>query len=223
METTIKEFFEAIKAGDISNVKAMLELHPALLNATNEGGQNAFLVAKYYRNGDVADLLLGLGPDLDIFTASAAGNVSVLVELLADDRSLVEKHSSDGWTPLHLASFFGQTTAAEVLLANGADVNGRSTNAMANTPLHAAVAGRQTDVVPVLLSHGAAVNARQHGGWTALHGAAQNGDLELVHLLVAHGAEVGARADNQQSALDLALTKGHKEVAALLEGVGPAH
>ena len=73
--------------------------------------------------------------------------------------------SSDGWTPLHLAAFFGKGDAARLLLNKGASVTARSTNQMANTPLHAAAAGKHAEIVKLLLDHGANANARQHGGW----------------------------------------------------------
>ena len=49
--------------------------------------------------------------------------------------------SADGWTPLHLAAFFG-SRMRHVLLNTGAKVNERSTNPMQNMPLHAAASGR---------------------------------------------------------------------------------
>ena len=124
------------------------------------------------------------------------------------DPALIAAHSTDGWTPLHLAAFFGHKELAIRLLERGAEVDARSANAMKNTPLHAATAGRKTELVKLLLDEGADTNARQEGGWTALHAAAQNGDREIVEMLVAHGADLKARADNNQSALDLALTEG---------------
>jgi ankyrin repeat protein len=179
-------------------------------------------VARYSRQDEVAKVLLEKGVELDIFAASMAGVRERVVELLAGDRGLVNSYSHDGWTPLHLAAFFGKPEIAEILLANGADVHARSTNAMQNTPLHAAVAGKKSTVASILIGHSADVNARQHGGWTALHAAAQSDDFELAMLLISQGADVKARADNHQSPLDLALTKGHAAIVQLLEEHGAA-
>ena len=68
-------------------------------------------------------------------------------ELLAANRSLVSAVSPDGWTPLHLAAFFGAADAARALLNKGASPSARSTNAMQNLPLHAAAAGRHAAIV----------------------------------------------------------------------------
>jgi len=43
-----------------------------------------------------------------------------LTELLAEDPELVDAMSGDGFTPLHLAAFFGQADAVRLLLARGA-------------------------------------------------------------------------------------------------------
>jgi ankyrin repeat protein len=216
----LKLFQQQVKQGDLDAVRALVADDPSLIDARNEAGQSAFLLSKYYGKNQIADYLLSLNPQLDVFDASAAGLRERVLREVERDASLLSAHSTDGWTPLHLAAFFGHPELAGELLDRGANVNARSTNAMRNTPLHAAVAGRKAAVVKVLVERGADVNARQEGGWTALHGAAQNGDREIVEALLANGADTGARAENNQAALDLALLKGQHEIAALLEQLG---
>ncbi|HEY2845577.1 MAG TPA: ankyrin repeat domain-containing protein [Bryobacteraceae bacterium] len=174
------------------------------------------------RAGDLARVqtLVDADPALAIFAASMLGDVLRLEELLAGNASLITAVSTDGWTPLHLAAFFGKSDAARLLLDKGASVTARSTNAMANTPLHAAAAGQNAEIVTLLLEHGAHANAQQSGGWTALHSAAQNGDLESARALLAGGADVSARAENHQKPLDLALTKGRQAMVDFLEAIG---
>jgi len=114
------------------------------------------------RAGDLARVqtLVDADPTLAIFAAAILGDTERLEELLTGNRSLVSALSSDGWTPLHLAAFFGKDGAVRLLLNKGASVTARSTNQMANTPLHAAAAGKHADVVKVLLAHGADIQAR---------------------------------------------------------------
>ena len=164
--------------------------------------------------------LIAADPTLAIFAASMLGDVVGLEALLTANRSLVSAVSTDGWTPLHLAAFFGKADAARLLLNKGASVSTRSTNAMKNHPLHAASAGGHVEIVKLLLEHGAAANAQQHGGWVALHAASQHGDVAMAKVLVENGADVSARAGNQQRPIDLALLKGNQAMVDYLEASG---
>ena len=216
----LREFQDAVKKGDLAAVEAALAGNPSLLDVTNEAGQGAYLLAKYYRQEAVAEFLLGLGPKLDLFNQCVAGHTEDVIAAIDKDPALMRAHSSDGWTPLHLAAFFGCKELAEELLDRNADIDARSTNSMKNTPLHAATAGRRAEMVRLLLERGADANAQQEGGWTALHAAAQTGDREMVEALLAHGANINARAGNNQCPMDMALLRGHHEIAALMEGLG---
>lgn len=155
-----------------------------------------------------------------IIAAAQAGDTAQVVELLAADDDLVNVYSDEGWTPLHLAAFFGHTATVAALLAHGADVNARSRNALDNMPLHAAVADKSNQdhlpLVEQLLAHGAEVNARQHGGFTPLHGSAQLGHADLVRLLLAHGADASLRDDKGRTPAAIAAKAGHSAVADLL-------
>src|SRR5581483_10637517 len=218
--TDVKTFQESVKKGDLGAVRVALAENPALLDATNEAGQSAFLLAMYYRQRETADYLLGLGPKLDLFNACVAGQTARAMDEIRTNQAALEAQSSDGWTPLHLAAFFGHEELANRLIDQGAKIDARSGNAMKNTPLHAAAAGGQTALVQLLLKRGADANATQEGGWTALHSAVQSGNREMAEMLIANGAHVNVRASNNQSPLDLALSRGHGEIAAMLEQLG---
>lgn len=211
------DFFDAIRGGDAATVARLIDADPGLLKATDGSGLGAFTVARYSRQNEIAQMLLDRGVELDICAAAMAGNEERITTLLADRRTLAAEYSHDGWTPLHLAAFFGNNGCAKALIENGADVHARSRNAMNNTPLHAAAAGRHLDVIETLLEHGANVNARQNGGWTPLHSAAQNGDVDIAKLLLERGADRWSAADNQQTPFDLALTQGHQPMVELLD------
>jgi len=216
----VKQFHEQVKKGDLAGVRATLAGDPELLNTINPAGQSAFLLAKYYRQDAIAEYLLSLDPKLDIFNSCVAGRTSAVLSDIDRDPALLRSQSTDGWTVLHLAAFFGHAELANALLDRGANVNSRSTNGLKNTPLHAASAGGHAELVALLLKRGADPNARQEGGWTALHSAALAGNRPMAEALLANGADTSIRADNNQAALDLALSKGHGELATLLENAG---
>lgn len=218
----LNQFFDQVKRGDLASIQAAISEDPSLLEATNPSGQSAFLLAMYYRRQDVASYLLSQNPKLDLFEACVAGRTADVLAELDRDPSRLESHSTDGWTPLHLAAYFGRAELATALLDRGADVNALSTNGQRNGPLHAAAAGGHCDLVALLIARGANVNAIQEGGFTALHSAAQSGNVEMTKVLLANGADPSIRAANNQLALDLALAKGHAGLAVLLEAPASA-
>lgn len=64
--------------------------------------------------------------------------------------------SNLGWTPLHLATYFGHKEVMEILLHRDAEIDAINDNG--DTPLHkAAFIGRE-DIVMLLLQHNADVN-----------------------------------------------------------------
>jgi len=211
-----QQFFEAVKAGDAAQVQALLASNPELAHARDSDSLTPVMRATYAGRQQVADLLIDQGADVDIFAAAALGQTDRLKTLVQSGPQLVSAYSPDGWTPLHLAAHFGQTEAAQVLLARGADIHARSTNSMCNTPLHAAMPTARRAMVELLLANGAEVNATQEGGFTALHEAAFQGNQELISVLLASGADARLRTDTGQTAQDLALEQGHSDAAHLL-------
>jgi ankyrin repeat protein len=164
----------------------------------------------------VADVLMAHAPKMNVFEAAAAGELSRVKQMIEDNPALIHAWSHDGFTPLHLAVFFGRRDVAEFLLARNAEVNLVSRNSIKVTPLHSAAAGNQFEICEALIARGADVNARQEGGFTPLHSAAQNGNLELVDLLLKHGADPHAKTDAGKTARDFASEGGHAGVAMRL-------
>lgn len=215
--TPSQELHEAIRIGDEARVKALLDTDPALVHGGGAAGMAPLLLAVYTKRPLMAKLLLGRGAQLDVFAAAAMGETVICKQFVKADDLLLQMASADGWTPLHLACFFGHLETVEMLLQLGADVKVRSANAMNNTPLHAAAASRNQDICAALLSHGAEVNAAQHAGYTALHSAATNGDIEIVRLLLAHEANPKMKSEKGETPLEMARQRGHLAVADLLE------
>ena len=176
------------------------------------------LVALYHGEPEIAKDLLARGPVLDLFEASAAGDVARVRALVAAGAD-VNAYAGDGFTPLGLAAFFKRPAVVNELLAAGADPRAASRNPMRVAPLHSAVAdGCDFAIVRALVEAGGDVNAKQRHGWTPLHGAAFEGDAETVRFLLAHGADPKATNDPGKTAADVARERGHEEVARLLEG-----
>lgn len=208
--------FTAIHANNLEGVHILVQAEPELLTAVSPSGLSPVLFAAYYQRPAILQHLIAAGAPLNIFEAAAAGEGERVRELLADHPLLVNSVSPDGFSPLGLAAFFGREDVASQLLAQGADVNAVSQNAMGVQPLHSAVAGNHARLAEALIEAGANVNATQHGGFTPLMGAAQNGNAELVAFLLERGADATARTEDGRSAYALAAEENHESVLKLL-------
>jgi ankyrin repeat protein len=206
----------AVTDGDIDRVEQLIGEDPMLAGSRDRKGISAVVHARYRDAEEILGVLLAAGPELDVFEAAAVGDGERVRELLNGKPELIRAFSPDGFTPLHLAAFFGHADVASDLVRRGADLRAVARNAMAVTPLHSAAAAGRSEVAKILVDAGAPVNDRQAGGWTPLHSAAQNGDTELVGLLLARGADPSVSNDAGKTPGDLASEHGHEDVLALL-------
>jgi ankyrin repeat protein len=211
------DLIAAIKSNELDRAKGVLQANPSCANARDENGVSAIMNARYRGQTEMVELLLASGVQLDVFEAATLGNEARLRELLERDGRQVNAWSPDGFTPLHLACFFGQEQSARRLLERGANPAAVAQNPMRVQPLHSAAAGRQLGIVRLLLERGAAVNARQHLGWTALHEAANQGNCEMAETLLRHGADSALGNDDGKTSLDIAVERGHTELVRLFE------
>ncbi len=211
------EIFEALKKGDLARVKTLLAATPALATARDAQGLSLLMTARYRFAMPLVEQIVKLHPTLDLYEACALGDTTRIAELLDAKAEAIASHSPDGYTPLHLASFFGQPAAVTLLLERGASVDALSTNPMKLTALHSAAAGGSAEAVDLLLARGADPNAKQHGGFTPLQSAAANGNVPMVKSLLLRGADASAASDDGRTAADLARAKENDEVLALLE------
>src|SRR5215207_2600235 len=121
----------AITSDDLPN---LLEQQPELVNARDEHGVSALLLALYHRRPQARDALLAAGAEVGPLEAAALGDVE---KLHGADLSV---RGGDGFTPLHLAAFFGGARAVRAILATGADPDADADNTFKVRPLHSASA-----------------------------------------------------------------------------------
>lgn len=209
-------FFDAIRAGDLAAVRALLDQDPALLTAKNAQSQSAVLFSIYNRQKEVRDLLLSRGVQLELHEAAAAGDVARVKELVEKDASLAKGFSPDGFPILALAAVFGQFEVTKYLHAKGGDVNAAATNGSGYNALTGAVTSGHTEIVKWLLENGADPNYRYANNYSPLLNAAANGHLEILQLLIAHGADLHAKTNDGKTALAFAEERKHGAVADYL-------
>jgi ankyrin repeat protein len=156
------------------------------------------LLTFYERRPEEREALLAAGAPIGPLEAAALGDVERLRE--AD----LSVRGSDGFTPLHLAAFFGGADAVRAVLARGFDPDADAENTFKVRPLHSACAVGDLDAVRALLEAGANPNVHQQGGYTPLHTAAHNGNVALAELLLAHGADAQLADESGKTPLDMA-------------------
>lgn len=208
--------FESLRAGELDAVRRAFEADPTLVDARDDQGVSLLMLALYHRHAELARELATRVTQLDVFEVAAMGRLGDLAALIARAPSALTRRSTDGFTLLHLAAFFGHQDVVAWLLRQGAPVDAIAANESLVRPLHSAVVAGSLRVTELLLKAGAEPDAPQRGGWTALHGAARRGDADLIGLLLDHGADRGLRSDDGRTALDLAREHGHREVALRL-------
>ena len=208
MASTEDDLFALIAASDVRAVRTLLEDQPWLATDRDEDGVSALMRARYQMDRGLVAAVRAHVDELDVFEAAAFGDLDRLSELFAAETDLVSAASGDGFTPLHLAAFFGQTDAVRLLLARGAEPDVRGQGWMTGTPLSAAAAGGHTAIVLLLLEAGVDPNVQQAQGFTPLHAAAQNADLEAVRALLEAGADPAILTEEGVTAAELAEQAG---------------
>ena len=178
------------------------------------------LQAKYRGNNARVEELLKAAPRLNIFEAAATGQTARVRELIAANPSLLNAYAPDGFHPLGLAVFFGNTSTVDALLAAGADVNQQSRESMKVSALQSAAAAHRPDLAEKLLARGANPNLRGEGGFTVFHAVGITGQIDLAAMLLKHGADVNAQDNSGKTPLAHAVASKKDAMAAWLREHG---
>jgi len=141
-------------------------------------------------------------------------------KVLLEGGAMANVKNERGWTPLHMAVFFGHLEVAQLLLEHGADVKARTEYGM--TPLHFATQERNPEMMELLLKKGASVTVKSRSGISPLSIAVDLGEKPILKVYEAHGygdrmkairagrrtedaatkAEVQRKADERQKKFD---------------------
>ena len=123
---------------------------------------------------------------LEFFRFASPGEVGRCLENGKDPNA----KSASGWTPLHLAAGFSDSSEIVRMLID-AGANPVSVSDDGRTPLHLA-AQRATDpeIITVIVDSGVSANIRTEAGWSPLHSAAEkNSSPEIIVSLLRECAD----------------------------------
>lgn len=186
-----KDFLQAVFFDDIAIMQAALDEH-VNIDAVNEDGLTALMIATYYGYYDT-------------------------VALLCQSGAMIDVQNNEGYTALMYAAGQGWTDIIILLLNYEADVNLRSLNGW--TALLFAVAYDQCDqcqAVICLIDAGANLDAQDDEGYTGLM-IASNFNLEsIVELLCKAGADLHIVDHHGYTALMYAQEADHDKIIELL-------
>lgn len=149
-------------------------------------------------------------PGMELYAAVFMGNMNALKEHIAYGTDLNTKDAY-GSTPLNIASTFGKTDIALLLIESGADIN--APNADGGTALHTAAFFCRTEIVKALLEAGVDKNIRNQYQSTAYESVSANWeDVKPIYEQFAKDlGPLGLRLDLER------IEKTRPEIAELLK------
>merc|ERR1711871_455940 len=199
-EKNCAKIVKAARAGDIAYLKPGgrnpgKETRRALkINCHDEHGYTPLHHAARKNHPEFAQTLIEMGADLELST------------------------TSQKWTPLHEAAYWGNVDIVRILLDAEASVS--SLSHKGKTPLHAACQGRygnEGKVVSMLIEGGAAVEHRDYADQTPLHDAAENDCTECVNHLLKAGANPEAEDAQNRTPIGVAESLKFVKMAKILK------
>ncbi|XP_051788186.1 ankyrin repeat domain-containing protein 27 [Erpetoichthys calabaricus] len=136
-----------------------------------------------------------------------------------NDPTIVTPFSRDnkGYTPLHIASVYGQSSLVDLLVSKGADINATDYHAL--TPLHLSCQKGYQSVTLLLLHYNADTNMQDNNGNTPLHLACTYGHEDCVKALVYYNVfscRLDIQNDKGDTPLHIAARWGYEGIIEVL-------
>ncbi|PNP44141.1 hypothetical protein TGAMA5MH_04428 [Trichoderma gamsii] len=176
------------------------------IDATDEYGQTALLIAIYEKEWEAVQRLLDMNASVDadqrkgytpVLGAVLGENQDILQQLL-DRRASVDDADGDGYSALHISILNQKQKIFQALLNANANIDalisGRN-----DTPLHIAVRKGQIDFIQTLLSKGANTTVLNFRGFSPLQQALHSGGVQAVQKLIEHDKTSTTKAALQKN------------------------
>jgi ankyrin repeat protein len=208
----VESLLAAAAAGDVKQVRAILEAAPELRDATDAVGKNALHLAAEHDQVDVARLMLELGSSVDAETdwgatplqwAGILGSANV-GRVLIEAGAVPTLYDAAGLGRIDLVRGFfegggphaGAAGPGHVQLPDGSSVKTPPTSdpaVIVSEAFYLACRNGNIDIARMLLARGAEIDYPGYFGAPGLHWAAINGHGATVRWLLDEGADAAIR------------------------------
>ena len=235
--TSTPEIYTASEQGNENKVKNLLD-SGADVNAKNEQGETALMVALFEEHDKIVVMLLAYGADVNV--KNNDGNTAIT---FASQKYMEIMLDKIDWNENRNNLFFmvseqiqddsvDDTDFLRMILDSGANVDTLDENG--NSVLFYASELGLANTVKILLDSGADVNKKNNSGETALQVAVAYNKPEIVTILQSHEADMvfmrksleneadmNAKNADGNTTLMLASRDGHAEIVVMLLASGP--
>lgn len=192
---------------------------PLVLDEIDRTGATGFLQILYHRLPEAVKAAHKLKTSFTYDENIAIGRLKDVKKSIKANEELITSFLQDGFTPIGLATFFGQDEVAQLLFDNGADPSVCAENAMKVNAIHAATATGNFGLLELFLTHGYDPNIPQMNNITPVQSAAYQGNFEMVKLLIRHGADPKIKSVDDIDAIGYAKEGGHEAIVVYLESL----
>jgi RNA polymerase sigma factor (sigma-70 family) len=232
----IADIIEASKRGDAAAVARLLAENSALANAKGDHDKTALHWAAEKNQHEIAELLIGVGADIELQTSWGATALEWAATLGSKDVGRVLLERGARGANLFTSAGLGMIDDVRAYFANGrpgpdAGRGPRKGDEAANIPPDSAVMkgdavsdafyiacrNGELAIARLLLENGADIDTKGYFGATGLHWAAHNGHADVVRWLLEKGADVNGRDIKFHSTpAGWAMENGHRDLVKLI-------
>ena len=211
----------ALQAAAYEGNKAVVQLlldHRAEVNTQGGRYGNALQVAAF--KGQVVQLLLDKGAEVNALQAAAYEGNKVVIQLLLDHGAKVNAQGGYYGNSLQAAAYGGHRKIVKAFIDKKQEIS--TEDSLGRLGLYFALRGDEEDMIEYMLAIGARVDSTHtdRQGCSAIHFAASGGSLKALNLVISSRADVDAPDTNGWTPLHWACRNGSERAVRLLIASG---
>lgn len=219
-QESTERFFAAIRAGDLEQVKGLLDSDPRLASVTEANGLTAYAAALTSRQSEIALLIRERGYRPDAHESAAALDWELLDELAPQAPGSLNRYHPIGGSAMYAAALGGAGSSMWHVYRFGVDPSRAFADSPLGSPLQAALLHPHLPTAELsaaaLLSNGVDPNPAPNRRPSPLHLAARRGSRDIVEMLIGKRAALGSKDADGRTPLECAEAMGNQEAARML-------